>query len=109
CLPLSDSCCPRIEGLSVDEVRDALATWAGVAADQVEVTLAAPRSGRLYVNGPVRGRMRVVAYQGPELLIDFLKRIGGLPPGSKLNQVYIVRAHVAAGQPPEVFRVNVPA
>lgn len=108
-LPLADTCQPRVEGLTIDEVRDELAKWAGTAPERVQASLAAPRSGRLFINGPVRGRSRVVAYQGPEPVIDFLKRIGGLPPGSKLNQVYVVRAHVAAGQPPEVFRVDVEA
>ena len=51
----------------------------------------------------------MVPYQGPEPVIDFLKRVGGLPPGSKLNQVYVVRPHIAAGERPEVFRVNVEA
>ena len=75
----------------------------------MRVTLAAPRGDRVFVHGPVRGRTRVVPYQGPEPVIDFLRRVGGLPPGSKLNQVYVVRPNVAAGGKPEVFRVNVPA
>jgi hypothetical protein len=48
-----------------------------------------------------------VPYQGPEPVIDFLKRVGGLPPGSKLSQVYVVRPNVAAGQRPEVFQVDI--
>jgi hypothetical protein len=36
-----------------------------------------------------------------------LKRVGGLPPGSKMNQVYVVRPNVAIGGQPEVFRVKV--
>jgi hypothetical protein len=50
-----------------------------------------------------------VPYQGPEPVINFLARVGGLPPGSKLNQVYIVRPNVATGGRPEVFRVDVEA
>lgn len=38
-----------------------------------------------------------------------MKRVGGLPPGSKLNQVYVVRPNVAAAAKPQVFRVNVAA
>jgi polysaccharide export outer membrane protein len=108
-LPITDSCRPRVEGLTVDEVRNELARLAGVSPERVRVSLAAPRSGRIFISGPVRGRTRVVAYQGPERVIDLLKRVGGLPPGSKLNQVYVVRPHIAAGQPPEVFRVDVEA
>jgi protein involved in polysaccharide export with SLBB domain len=98
-----------VEGLTLDEVRRDLAQLAGVAPGRVEVRLAAPRSSRIYLHGPIRGRTRVVPYQGPEPVIDFLTRVGGLPPGSKLNQVYIIRPNVASGNQPEVFRVNVPA
>ena len=100
---------PRVEGLTIDEAREEVARAAGVLPESVKVSLAAPRSGKLFVSGPVRGRTRIVPYQGPEPVIDFLKRVGGLPPGSRLNQVYVVRPHIAFGQPPEVFRVNVEA
>ena len=80
---------------------------AGVSPERVGVRLAAPRSSRVYVHGPIRGRTRVIPYQGPEPVLDFLTRVGGLPPGSKLNQVYVVRPNVAAGENPQVFRVNV--
>ena len=45
-------------------------------------------------------------YQGPEPVLDFLNRVNGLPPGSRLNQVYVVRPNVATGGRPEVFRVD---
>jgi polysaccharide biosynthesis/export protein len=108
-LPLQSPGSPRVEGRTLDEVRGELAQLAGVTPERVEVKLAAPRSSRIFLHGPIRGRTRVVPYQGPEPVIDFLTRVGGLPPGSKLSQVYIVRPNVAAGAQPEVFRVNVPA
>jgi polysaccharide export outer membrane protein len=108
-LPLQSPGKLRAEGRTLKDIRDELARTAGVAPDRVEVRLAAPRSSRVYVHGPIRGRTRVIPYQGPEPVIDFLARVGGLPPGSKLNQVYIVRPNVAAGEKPQVFRVDVPA
>lgn len=108
-LPLDQPGNPRVEGLTLAEVRLELARLADLPPDQVMVALAAPRSGRVYLHGPIRGRTRAVPYQGPEPVIDFLKRVGGLPPGSQLSQVYVVRPNVAAGSRPEVFRVNVPA
>jgi protein involved in polysaccharide export with SLBB domain len=108
-LPLQSPGSPRVEGQTLDDVRRDLARLAGVAPERVEVRLAAPRSSRVYLHGPIRGRTRVVPYQGPEPVIDFLTRVGGLPPGSKLSQVYIIRPNVASGEEPEVFRVNVPA
>lgn len=108
-LPLEQPGNPRVEGLTLEQIRDDLAVLAGCAPERVSVALAAARSGRVVVYGPVRGRARAVPYQGPEPVIDFLKRVGGLPPGSKLNQVYVVRPNVAAATRPQVFRVDVAA
>ncbi len=100
---------PRADGRTLEQIRADLAALAGCVPDRVNVALAAARSSRVVVYGPVRGRARAVPYQGPEPVIDFLKRVGGLPPGSKLNQVYVIRPNVAAASKPQVFRVNVPA
>lgn len=108
-VPVGHESRPRVEGMTLDEVRQAVAREAGVERDDVDIALAAPRSKSVFVHGPVRGRLRIVPYQGPVSVIDFLKRVGGLPPGSKLNQVYIVRPHVATGRAPEVLRVDVAA
>jgi protein involved in polysaccharide export with SLBB domain len=108
-LPLGEPGRPRAEGLTVEQVREEVARVADVPADRVHVRLAAPRSSHVYLHGPIRGRTRAIPYQGPEPVIDFLKRVGGLPPGSKLSEVYVVRPNVAAGGRPEVFRVDVEA
>lgn len=108
-LPLAYPGNPIVDGRTLEQIRADLAALAGCAPDRVNVALAAPRSSRVVVYGPVRGRARAVPYQGPEPVIDFLKRVGGLPPGSKLNQVYVIRPNVAAASKPQVFRVNVPA
>jgi protein involved in polysaccharide export with SLBB domain len=100
---------PRVEGLTLEEAREAVAAAAGVPAGAVSLALAAPRGGRVFVHGPVRGRTRAVPYQGPEPVVDFLKRTGGLPPGSELGSVDVVRPNGAAGGRAEVFRVNAPA
>jgi protein involved in polysaccharide export with SLBB domain len=108
-LPLAEPGQPRVDGRTLQQIREDLAALAGCDPERVNVSLAAPRSARIVVYGPVRGRARAVPYQGPEPVLDFLKRIGGLPPGSKLNQVYVVRPNVALAAQPQVFRVNVPA
>jgi protein involved in polysaccharide export with SLBB domain len=108
-LPLEQPGKPQADGRTLEDIRRDLAALAGCSPDRVSVSLAAARSGRTVVYGPVRGRARVVPYQGPEPVIDFLKRIGGLPPGSKLNQVYVIRPNVAASSRPQVYRVNVAA
>ena len=97
------------DGRTLAELQSALAARAGCSPDRVLVSLAAARSAQVVVYGPIRGRARFVPYQGPEPVLDFLKRVGGLPPGSKLNQVYVVRPNVAAAARPQVFKVDVPA
>ena len=99
----------QADGRTLEEVRADLAALTGCPVEGVTVSLAAARSARVVVYGPIRGRARVVPYQGPEPVLDFLKRVGGLPPGSKLNQVYVIRPNVALAARPQVFRVNVPA
>jgi protein involved in polysaccharide export with SLBB domain len=106
-LPLAITGSPRVEGRTLDDIRIEVAGLAGVHPERVEVQLAAARSSRVYVHGPIRGHTRIIPYQGPEPVIDFLKRVGGLPPGSKLSEVYVVRPNVANGKRPEVFRVDV--
>jgi protein involved in polysaccharide export with SLBB domain len=108
-LPLARPGSVTADGRTLAELRDDLAALAGCAPDRVHVSLAAARSARVVVYGPIRGRARVVPFQGPEPVLTFLKRVGGLPPGSKLNQVYVVRPNVALAARPQVFRVNVGA
>jgi polysaccharide biosynthesis/export protein len=107
-LPLEHPGKPRVEGLTIEDVRFVLARLAGVAPERVIVRLAAARSSRIFLHGPIRGRSRIVPYQGPEPVTDFLKRVGGLPPGSKLSEVYVVRPNVTMGGQSEIFRVDVP-
>lgn len=109
CLPLEALGRLRVEGRTLPEVQHELAQRAALSPDRVAVHLAAPRTSRIYLHGPIRGHTRIVPYQGPEPVIDFLQRVGGLPPGSKLNEVYVVRPNVAAGCRPEVFPVDVAA
>lgn len=108
-LPLDDLGRPPAADRTLDQIRDDVARAAGVPADRVAVGLAAPRGGRVFVHGPVRGRLRVEPYRGPEPVLHFLRRVGGLPPESRLSRVYVVRPNVADGRRPEVFRVDVAA
>lgn len=108
-VPLQNPGSVPADGRTLEEIRNDLAGLAKCLPERVEVKLSAARSAHVVVYGPIRGRARVVPFQGPEPVLDFLKRVGGLPPGSKLNQVYVVRPNVALATRPQVFRVNVPA
>src|SRR5262249_33304918 len=52
---------------------------------------------------------QVVAYRGPETVLELLQRVPGSKQGRKLAEVQVVRSHVADGKPPEVFDVDVNA
>lgn len=108
-LPLTEKLNPRIEGLTLSQARSEIARVAGVSEEQVRLRLAAPRSAQIYVHGPIRSRLQMIPYQGPEPVMDLLRRIGGLPPGSKLNEVYVVRPNVARGQKARIYHIDVEA
>src|SRR5262249_28900745 len=53
-LPLDQPGNPRVDGRTLAEIRADLAALAGCSPQRVHVALAAPRSGRIVVYGPVR-------------------------------------------------------
>lgn len=99
----------RVEGQTVAEVSRRLADAVDVSAAWVRVEVADYQSQHLYLLGQVMGQQRVVPYQGPETVLDLLRRIGGITPGAAPDEVYVIRAHIAEGQPPQVFRVDLHA
>ncbi|MCS7022836.1 MAG: hypothetical protein NZ703_01440 [Gemmataceae bacterium] len=105
-LPLGLPVEPRVEGRTLTETQLQIAQMLHLAPEEVVVRLIEPRGQYLFVHGPIRGRLRMVPYQGPETVFDFLQRIGGLPPGTQLRQVYVVRPRVAQGLQPQVYRCD---
>ena len=63
----------------------------------------------MFLCGPVAGHERAVPYEGPETVVAFLKRVGGLTRDAEPREVHVVRANVASGRRPEVFDVDLPA
>jgi protein involved in polysaccharide export with SLBB domain len=119
----------RVEGLTVSEIGRAIrARTAGIdpsasdlkavalesrpdwqAAPQVRVSVIDYQSQPLFLFGQVTGLQRTVPYQGQETVLELLKRVGGITPGAAPEDVYVVRAHIADGQRPEVFHVDLDA
>lgn len=99
----------RVQGQTVPEVRDALASSLGAAPDAVQVRVVEYRSQEVFVHGEVAGEDRAVAYQGPETVLDVLRRAGGIKPGAALAEVRVVRGHVVEGRTPEVFEIDLRA
>jgi protein involved in polysaccharide export with SLBB domain len=106
-LPLGLPVEPRVEGRTLAESQELIAQAVHIPPQTITVRLVEPRGQYLFVHGPIRGHLRMVPYQGPETVVDFLRRISGLPPGAQLGQVYVVRPRVADGQCPLVYRCDV--
>jgi polysaccharide export outer membrane protein len=110
-LPLADSLGrPRVQGLTLDEIRHRVADAGQQSPDSVTVSLADARSARIYVSGPFNAATRAVPYRGAEPVLECLVRVGALQKAStNLNRVYVVRPNVAEGERADVFHVDVDA
>jgi len=73
------------------------------------VRVATYKSEQIFLIGQVAGSQSVVPYQGPETVVDLLRRVGGLTPGAAPDDVYVVRSRMVEGRRPEVFRVQLRA
>jgi protein involved in polysaccharide export with SLBB domain len=96
----------RVEGLTVNEVADAIAVVIGLREDQVSVSVAEYKSQQIYLFGQVAGLQRAVAYQGPEPVVELLQRVGGITKGAAPGSIYVVRPGVIGGQEPQVFHID---
>jgi protein involved in polysaccharide export with SLBB domain len=97
---------PRVEGQTAAEVARALAAACEALPGGVHVQVAEYKSQQIYLVGEVIGLPRAVPYQGPETVLDLLQRVGGVTPGAAAGDVHVIRAHVADGRDPEVFRID---
>jgi protein involved in polysaccharide export with SLBB domain len=99
----------RVDGRTTAEVAEAIADCSGVGTAQVRVRVAQFNSQQVYVFGEVAGLQRALPYQGPESVLDLLRRAGGITPGAAPGDVQVVRAHVAEGKTPEIFHIDLEA
>jgi polysaccharide biosynthesis/export protein len=99
----------RVDGLTPDEIAENIAIELPCSRSAVQVRVAEYVSRQLFLCGPVEGEERAVPYQGPEVVVDFLHRVGGLPREAEPRDVHVVRANVALGRRPEVFNVDLKA
>jgi protein involved in polysaccharide export with SLBB domain len=107
-IDLAPGLAPRVEGLSTPQIAARLARELRLTESQIDVRVAEHNSQALYLFGETGDRPQVVAYRGPETVLDLLNRL----PGARLSEVgevHVVRSHVADGKPPEVFHVDMPA
>lgn len=97
---------PRVEGRTPEEIEDMLAADLGVSPESIDVRVAAYRSRQLFLFGEVVGWQRSVPYIGQETVLDLLRRVGGITPGAKPSEVYVVRPHIDEGGRPEIFHID---
>lgn len=97
------------DGRSPAQVAREVAARFHLPPDAVRVGVEKFASQHLYLFGEVDARHHVVAFQGPETIVDLLQRVGGASPDAALSDVHVLRPHVADGKPPEVFHVDLHA
>lgn len=100
---------PRVEGRNPEQIAALVAEEVGVNVRDVHVEVAEFHSQQVYLFGEVVGWQRAVPYKGQETVLDLLQRVGGISRGAAPRDVYLVRSHVADGQRPEVFNVDLKA
>jgi protein involved in polysaccharide export with SLBB domain len=99
----------RVEGLTAGEVAGQLAAVLGVNRSEIHVHVIEFASRQVFLCGPEAGRERAAPYQGPETVVEFIRRMGGLSQDAQPREVYVVRPNVAAGRRPQVFHVDLEA
>jgi protein involved in polysaccharide export with SLBB domain len=96
----------RVEGRTPPEAAARIAGQAHVPTAGVRVGVAQFNSQEVYLSGPGVGVPRAVPYRGQETVLDMLQRVGGVTPSAAPEDVYVVRSHVAEGERPEVFHID---
>jgi protein involved in polysaccharide export with SLBB domain len=100
---------PVVDGSTPEEARTIVAEALGMPREQVRVEVAEHLSQHVYVHGEIAGWPRVVPYQGPETIVEFLQRVGGLSDAAAPTRVQVLRGRVADGTSPELFHINLRA
>jgi protein involved in polysaccharide export with SLBB domain len=108
-IELAGGVAPRVEGLSAPQIAARLAGQLRLGESEVAVSVAEHNSQSLYLFGETGDGPQVVAYRGPETVLELFNRLPGAARLSEVGEVHVVRSHVADGKPPEVFHVDLPA
>jgi protein involved in polysaccharide export with SLBB domain len=98
-----------VDGLTPPEISAQLARVTHLSSRQIVVRVVDYRSQELFLLSPGSEVQQVVAYHGPETVVDLLQRLGGFPVDAEVHEIRIVRPHVADGKPPEVFTIDLHA
>lgn len=100
---------PRIEGDTLAMLQTRLSNLMQIPPETIQCRVAQFRGQMLFVYGPIKGPPRAVSYEGPEDVVSFLRRVGGLDAGAALRRIHVVRSNLQRDLPPEVFEIDVHA
>jgi polysaccharide biosynthesis/export protein len=100
---------PRVEGETCPGLSRRVASELNIPPENVQCRVVAHRSRVVYVHGPIAGSDRAVGYGGPENVVGFIRRCGGLTPAANVCDIHVVRGNVALGVPPQLFAVDLEA
>ena len=96
----------EVDGKTIPEISKRIADNFDVAIEAVDLAVAEHKSQVVFLEGEVEGSARAVPYHGPETLVSFLKRTGGLTPGADSEHILLRRANAADGKAPETKEIN---
>ncbi len=99
----------RVEGETPEEIALTLARQENVPVSLVRVSLAEYNGQQIYLFGAVLGEHRAVPYEGPQTVVELLRRIGGITLDAAPSDVHVIRAHIMEGGTPEVFHIDLKA
>jgi protein involved in polysaccharide export with SLBB domain len=85
----------EVDGKTIPEIARAIADTFEVSTEAVELAVAEHKSQVVFLEGEVEGSARAVPYHGPESLVSFLKRTGGLTQAADAERVLLRRANAA--------------
>jgi protein involved in polysaccharide export with SLBB domain len=99
----------RVEAMTAEEAAEQLTAALHLSRGDVQIRVAEYASRQIFLCGPQGGHEKAVPYEGPETIVAFLHRTGGLSRDAEPRSVNVVRSNVAAGRRPEVFPVDLKA
>lgn len=99
----------RVDGETIPGLQRKIAQELKLPCEKIICRVVAHRSRLIYVRGPIEAGDRAVPYQGPENVVNFIRRCGGLLPSANVKDIHVVRSNVSRGTRPQVFTVDLEA
>ena len=98
---------PRLDGLSTRQAASAIAAALKLDASDVSVLVGSYRSRHVILTAA--GKQSAIEYRGPEKVSALLRRAGEFDAATDGKTVHLIRARADSDEPPQVFKVDLPA